>query len=206
VNRPKIRVAAGEPVVLGAISEGPVRSLASYTTQGGYQTFEQALNQQREDLLHTVERSGLRGRGGAGFPTGRKWRAVADCSETPKYVVANADEGDPGAYIDRFLIEESPHRLIEAMAIAGYAVGADKGYIYLRREYPAACAVMSQALEEARSAGVLGRGIFQSDFAFEVELVIGSGSYICGEETALLKIFWKSIIALPLRCHYSRSL
>jgi NADH:ubiquinone oxidoreductase subunit F (NADH-binding) len=92
------------------------------------------------------------------------------------------------------------------MAIAGYAVGADKGYIYLRREYPAACAVMSQALEEARSAGVLGRGIFQSDFTFEVELVIGSGSYICGEETALLKIFWKSIIALPLRCHYSRSL
>ncbi|XBH11741.1 NADH-ubiquinone oxidoreductase-F iron-sulfur binding region domain-containing protein [Edaphobacter paludis] len=133
-----------------------------------------------------MELSGLRGRGGAGFPTGKKWRAVAAQCAPVKYVVANADEGDPGAYIDRYLIEDIPHRLIEAMAIAGYVVGSAKGYIYLRKEYPQACAVMKQTLVEAHREGVLGDRILRKDFTFDIELVVGRGSYVCGEETALL--------------------
>jgi len=138
------------------------------------------------ELVKAVELSELRGRGGAGFPTGKKWRAVAEQKGAEKFVVANADEGDPGAYIDRFLLEDDPHRLIEAMAIAGYAVGAAKGYIYLRKEYPRARMALEQALSEARREGFLGERIVHRDFFFDVELVVGRGSYVCGEETALL--------------------
>jgi formate dehydrogenase iron-sulfur subunit len=138
------------------------------------------------ELVGAIEMSGLRGRGGAGFPTGRKWRAVAEQGAPDKYVIANADEGDPGAYIDRFLIEDDPHRLIEAMAIAAYAVGARNGHIYLRKEYPQARAVLEQALGDARREGFLGHQILRRSFSFDIQLVVGQGSYVCGEETALL--------------------
>lgn len=126
-----------------------------------------------DDILRAIDASNLRGRGGAGFPTGRKWRAVAQQPATPKYVVVNADEGDPGAFIDRFIIEDNADRLIEAMTIAGRAVGASKGFIYLRKEYPRAEQRMRESLARTR-------------YGFDIELVMGHGSYVCGEETALL--------------------
>ena len=184
--RPIMRILSREPIVLGPIIGGPISSLAASTARGGYRALEEALNRPSAELVCAVELSGLRGRGGAGFPTGKKWRAVAEQKGLEKFVVANADEGDPGAYIDRFLIEDDPHRLIEAMAIAGYAVGAAKGYIYLRKEYPQARVVLEQALVEARREGFLGERVAHHDFSFDVELVVGQGSYVCGEETALL--------------------
>jgi len=184
--RPKMESHCRESIALGAILDGPCRSFAAYSAHGGYQALEQALDQARDELIETIELSGLRGRGGAGFPTGKKWRAVAEHRVPEKFVIANADEGDPGAYIDRYLIEDIPHRLIEAMAIAGYTVGSAKGYIYLRKEYPQASAVMKQALAEAHSEGVLGDQILRKNFTFDIELVVGRGSYVCGEETALL--------------------
>ncbi len=186
IVRPQLRALSREPIILGPIIDGPISSLAASTTRGGYRALDKALGRPRPELVSAVELSGLRGRGGAGFPTGKKWRAVAEQKGSEKFVVANADEGDPGAYIDRFLIEDDPHRLIEAMAIAGYAVGAAKGYIYLRKEYPQARVVLEQALVEARREGFLGERIAHRDFSFDVDLVVGQGSYICGEETALL--------------------
>jgi NADH:ubiquinone oxidoreductase subunit F (NADH-binding) len=186
VGRPKMRILSREPIVLGPIVDGPISSLAESTARGGYRALDQALGQPRAELVSAIELSGLRGRGGAGFPTGKKWRAVAEQKGSEKFVVANADEGDPGAYIDRFLLEDDPHRLIEAMAIAGYAVGAAKGYVYLRKEYPRARAALEQALVEAHRDSFLGERIVHRDFSFDVELVIGQGSYVCGEETALL--------------------
>ena len=184
--RPKMRILSREPIALGPIIDGPISSLAASTARGGYRALEEALSRPPAELVSAVEVSGLRGRGGAGFPTGKKWRAVAAQKGSEKFVVANADEGDPGAYIDRFLIEDDPHRLIEAMAIAGYAVGAAKGYIYLRKEYFQARVVLEQALVEARRDGFLGERIAHRDFSFDVDLAVGQGSYICGEETALL--------------------
>ena len=163
----------------GADHRGGARSLAGYRKYGGYGALEKVRSRAAEDALAVIEGSNLRGRGGAGFPTGRKWRAVAQQPAGQKYVVANADEGDPGAFIDRFVIEDDPHCLIEAMMIAAHAVGASKGFIYLRKEYPAAIAVLEEALREAREAGILGTG-------FDLVLFEGHGSYICGEETALL--------------------
>lgn len=184
--RPKMESHCRESIVLGAILDGPCRSMAAYSAHDGYLALQQALDQPKEELLETIELSGLRGRGGAGFPTGKKWRAVAAQCAPEKFVIANADEGDPGAYIDRYLIEDIPHRLIESMAIAGYSVGSAKGYLYLRKEYPQACAIMKQALAEARNQGVLGERILGKDFSFDIDLVIGRGSYVCGEETALI--------------------
>jgi NADH:ubiquinone oxidoreductase subunit F (NADH-binding) len=186
IGRAKMRILSRAPIVLGPIIDGPISSLAASTARGGYRALDQALGWPPAELVSAVELSELRGRGGAGFPTGKKWRAVAEQKGPEKFVVANADEGDPGAYIDRFLLEDDPHRLIEAMAIAGYAVGAAKGYIYLRKEYPQARSALEQALLEARREGFLGERIVHSDFSFDVELVVGQGSYVCGEETALL--------------------
>jgi len=132
-------------------------------------------------VLAAIEDAGLRGRGGAGFPTGRKWRVAAEQAAGPNYIVANADEGDAGAFSDRFLMEGDPHALIEGMAIAAHATGASRGWIYLRHEYPAARASLEQALMEARDFGILG-----GDLDFDIEVFIGHGSYICGEESALL--------------------
>jgi formate dehydrogenase iron-sulfur subunit len=154
--------------------------------QGGYQALDGALNQPVQATILAIERSGLRGLGGAGFPAGRKWRTVQEAPAPRKYVIANFDEGDPGAYIDRFLVEDDPYALIEAMTIAAYAVGARQGYVYVRAEYPRAEAILRAALADARREGFLGRRILKSDFMFDVELHFGRGSYVCGEETALL--------------------
>ena len=185
-TRPLIEVHAPHGVVLERLTEGGTRRLAAYTERGGYRALERALGQPPAETIRAVEISRLRGRGGAGFPTGRKWRAVFDQRADEKYVVANADEGDPGAYIDRFIVEEDPHCLIEALAIAGYTVGARRGYVYLRKEYPKAQDVLLEALREARRGGILGERALGHPFSFDVELVMGQGSYVCGEETALL--------------------
>jgi NADH:ubiquinone oxidoreductase subunit F (NADH-binding) len=185
--RPHMEVRSRHGVVLGGLTQGEVRSLKAYTAQGGYRALERALAKPREEIIEAVETSGLRGRGGAGFPTGRKWRAVAQQAAIEKFVIANADEGDPGAYIDRFLIEDSPHTLIEGMLLAAYAIGARKSWIYLRNEYPRAAEILRNAIAEARSAGLLGERVLGRDFVFDVDLVVGRGSYVCGEETALIR-------------------
>jgi NADH:ubiquinone oxidoreductase subunit F (NADH-binding) len=185
-ERPRVEVRSRVPIVLKRIAEGGTRSFSAYTRTGGYVALESALERDPQELVREIELSGLRGRGGAGFTTGKKWRAVRGETSPEKFVVANADEGDPGAYIDRFIIEDDPYALIEGMVIAGYAVGARKGYVYLRAEYPGARAVLEEAVAEARRHAVLGERILGTDFGFDIEIVIGHGSYVCGEETALL--------------------
>jgi formate dehydrogenase iron-sulfur subunit len=172
--------------VLTRVAAGGARSLESYTQQGGYQSLDKALRQTREGLVREIEASGLRGLGGAGFPVGRKWRTVFEAPTAQKNVVANFDEGDPGAYMDRFLVEDDPHCLIEAMSIAAYAVGAQRGWIYVRKEYPQAEAILRDAIAEARSERLLGERILNGQFSFDLEIHVGQGSYVCGEETALL--------------------
>ena len=185
--RPPVKVCSKEGIVLGRVAQGGARTLAAYEKFGGYEALAKALAGTPEQVLTAVEKSNLRGRGGAGFPTGRKWRAVASQPPGVKYVVANADEGDAGAYIDRYLIEDDPHRLIEGMILAAFAVGANKGYVYLRIEYPQAAVILNAALAEARAAGWLGPKVGGTNFSFELEAYIGHGSYVCGEETSLLR-------------------
>lgn len=185
--RPPVKVFSRHGIVLGRMARGNTRSLEDYQRLGGYEALAKALTQPPEQMLAALDASGLRGRGGAGFPTGRKWRAVAAQPEGQKYVVANADEGDAGAYIDRYLMEDDPHALIEGMILAGYAVGATKGYIYLRAEYPFAGAVLQTAITEARAAGWIGSQVGGATFSFELEVYTGHGSYVCGEETSLLR-------------------
>jgi formate dehydrogenase iron-sulfur subunit len=168
---------------------GKLRPLdyAAYADTNGLTALRTALAMSADEVIDAVTASGLRGRGGAAFPAGIKWRTVADQAATQKYIVCNADEGDSGTFADRLLMECDPFQLLEAMAIAGIAVGADKGYIYLRSEYPRAHEVLLQALSIARSEGMLGTNILGSDHNFDVELRLGAGAYICGEETALLE-------------------
>jgi formate dehydrogenase iron-sulfur subunit len=177
--RPHIGEYASHTVLLGNVLRGGARDLPTYRSHGGGDALALAQAMAPQALVNMVRDSRLRGRGGAGFPAGTKWQAVADEPAQAKYVVVNADEGDPGAFSDRFLLEDDPFRLIEATAIAAHAVGAQRGYIYIRKEYPVAAQVLSQALEQARAAGWLHP-------AFELELVVGQGAYICGEETSLL--------------------
>jgi NADH:ubiquinone oxidoreductase subunit F (NADH-binding) len=181
-NRPRIEVHSPEPVLLSRIVHSGARSIDDYCRTGGYEAFDRALTEPRGAVLAAIEDSGLRGRGGAGFPTGRKWRAAAEQAATPKYIVANADEGDAGAFSDRFLMEDDPHALIEGMAIAAYATGATRGWIYLRQEYPAARESLEHALAEAHDFGILG-----GERDFNIGIFIGHGSYICGEESAMLR-------------------
>jgi formate dehydrogenase iron-sulfur subunit len=185
-GRPTMAVRARRGVVLDRLVEGDVPNLAEYESRGGYRALAAALRRGPAEILGLVEGSGLRGRGGAAFPTGRKWRAVADQPPGERFVVANADEGDPGAYIDRWILEGEPHRVIEALAIAAHAVGARRGFIYLRGEYPAARLRLEAALAEARDRGHLGERVHGASFDFDIRLEIGRGSYVCGEETALL--------------------
>ncbi len=140
----------------------------------------------REEVIDEIKRSGLRGRGGAGFPTGRKWEFAYMAPGDEKYVVCNADEGDPGAFMDRSILEGDPHSIIEAMTIAGYAIGAKQGFVYVRAEYPLAVERLSKALQQARDYGLLGENIFGTDFSFDLEIRVGAGAFVCGEETALL--------------------
>jgi len=162
-------------------------SLADYEAHGGLRGLRRALGMAPSAVVEEVVTSGLRGRGGAGFPTGIKWRTVAGAPAKQKYVVANADEGDSGTFSDRMVMEGDPFVLLEGMAIAGYATGASYGYIYLRSEYPHALAVLNEALAAMREAGWLGNNIQGSGFAFDAEVRVGAGAYICGEETALLE-------------------
>lgn len=184
--RPNVEVLSRHAVLLANVIKGGVRNLAAYEANGGGQALRRALTMPRAALVDLIADSGLRGRGGAGFPTGRKWAAVAASVAPRKYVVANADEGDPGAFSDRLLMEDDPFRLIEAMAIASFAVGAEHGVIYLRKEYPQARAALESALQQAREAGWLGPQVLGSSHRFSLELHIGQGSYVCGEETAML--------------------
>src|SRR5690606_34423758 len=139
-----------------------------------------------EEVIDTIKASGLRGRGGAGFPAGLKWEFTAKAEGDKKYVCCNADEGDPGAFMDRSILEGDPHSVIEAMTIAGYAVGADQGYIYIRAEYPIAVKRLKIAIDQAKDYGLLGKDIFGTGFNFDLEIRLGAGAFVCGEETALL--------------------
>jgi NADH:ubiquinone oxidoreductase subunit F (NADH-binding) len=186
VARPFVGVDAPEAVVLGRVVQGGAPTIGAYRADEGYAALESATRMSAAALLAEVETSALRGRGGAAFPVGRKWRAVHDAPAEVKFVVCNADEGDPGAYIDRMLLEEDPHAVLEGLAIAALAVGATAGYVYVRKEYPAARAVIARAVEEARAAGILGPALLGDGPPFDVQIVDGEGSYLCGEETALL--------------------
>ncbi|MBC7178881.1 MAG: formate dehydrogenase, partial [Roseovarius sp.] len=160
--------------------------LADYAAHGGLIGLRRAIAMSGAEIVAEVTKSGLRGRGGAGFPTGIKWKTVHDADAPQKYIVCNADEGDSGTFADRMIMEGDPFTLIEGMAIAGLAVGATRGYVYLRSEYPDAIAVMRRAVEIARGAGVLGPDVLGSGHAFDMEIRVGAGAYVCGEETALL--------------------
>ena len=158
-----------------------------YIAMDGYAALGKALTEMTpSEVIDVVKESGLRGRGGGGFPTGLKWSFAAANEADQKYVCCNADEGDPGAFMDRSILEGDPHALIEAMAIAGYAIGATKGYVYVRAEYPIAVKRLSIAIKQAREYGLLGKNIFSTDFCFDIELRLGAGAFVCGEETALL--------------------
>jgi bidirectional [NiFe] hydrogenase diaphorase subunit len=158
-----------------------------YISRDGYKALLTALTEMTPNgVVHRITESGLRGRGGGGYPTGLKWGTVAKASGDVKYVVCNGDEGDPGAFMDRSVMEGDPHRVIEGMTIAAYAVGASKGYIYVRAEYPVAVARLTTGLREARRRGLLGNNICNTPFSFDVEIRLGAGAFVCGEETALL--------------------
>ena len=161
--------------------------IESYIAAEGYQALHEVIHELTpKDVLDAIVNSGLRGRGGAGFPTGLKWGTVAKSPGAKKYVICNADEGDPGAFMDRSVLESDPHSVIEGMAIAAYAVGADQGFIYVRAEYPLAISRLQTAIKQAKQMGVLGSGIFESPINFNVDLRIGAGAFVCGEETALM--------------------
>ena len=162
-------------------------SIDEYIGTDGYQALGKVLTEMKpQEVIDTILASGLRGRGGAGFPTGKKWQFAADQPAGKKYVVCNADEGDPGAFMDRSVLEGDPHAVLEAMAIAGYAIGADEGYIYVRAEYPIAVERLTIAINQAREYGLLGKDIFGTGFNFDITLRLGAGAFVCGEETALL--------------------
>ena len=159
-----------------------------YIAFDGYKALEQVLTSlSQDDVINEITESGLRGRGGAGFPTGKKWLFTKQAEGDQKYVVCNADEGDPGAFMDRSILEGDPHSVLEAMEIAGYSIGADKGYIYVRAEYPIAVQRLRVAIDQAREYGLLGKNIFGTDFSFDIEIRLGAGAFVCGEETALLE-------------------
>lgn len=162
-------------------------SFKGYLAVGGYAGLVQALSEMTPaEVLREVTSSGLRGRGGGGYPTGLKWSTVAKMPGDQKYVICNADEGDPGAFMDRAVLESDPHRVLEGMAIAGYAIGAAKGYVYVRAEYPLAVERLTTAIRKAKRSGFLGVGIAETPFTFEVEIRLGAGAFVCGEETALM--------------------
>lgn len=163
-------------------------NIDEYIAFDGYKALEKVLfEMSQDDVINEITDSGLRGRGGAGFPTGKKWYFTKIAEGDKKYVVCNADEGDPGAFMDRSILEGDPHSVIEAMMIAGYAVGANKGYIYVRAEYPIAVHRFQTAINQAKEYGILGKNIFGTDFSFDLEIRLGAGAFVCGEETALLE-------------------
>ena len=187
VERPISFVGGDIRILTSNCGQGYPTSLADYSRGGGYQGLKKALTMAPQDVIAEVKAAGLVGRGGAAFPTGIKWEGAAKATGQPKYIVCNADESEPGTFKDRILMEEDPHRTIEGMIIAAYAVGANRGYFYIRGEYPCAFKIVSDAVDEARQAGIIGRNIFGSGLDFDIEMRLGAGAYICGEETALLE-------------------
>ncbi len=162
-------------------------SIEEYIGRDGYQALGKCINDMtQEEVIEEVKKSGLRGRGGGGFPTGLKWQFAHKNEGDQKYVVCNADEGDPGAFMDRSILEGDPHSIVESMAICGYAIGADKGLVYIRAEYPLAIKRLANAIEDAKTFGLLGENILGSEFNFEIEIKYGAGAFVCGEETALI--------------------
>ncbi|MFN6340154.1 MAG: NADH-quinone oxidoreductase subunit L, partial [Cyanobacteriota bacterium] len=176
-----------QPVVLEGCGRVNPESIQDALAAGTYAQFQRCLQELTpEQVREQVKRSGLRGRGGGGYPTGLKWDTVALQPPGPRYVVCNADEGDPGAFMDRSVLESDPHRLLEGLAIAAFAVGASKGYVYVRAEYPLAIERVRLAIRQARHEGWLGEGIAGSNVSLSLEVRVGAGAYVCGEETALL--------------------
>ncbi|NET34214.1 MAG: NADH-quinone oxidoreductase subunit NuoF [Cyanothece sp. SIO1E1] len=175
------------PIVLENSGRIDPERIEEYIAAAGYQALHQVLLEMSpSDVVDVITRSGLRGRGGAGYPTGLKWATVAKMPPGQKYVICNADEGDPGAFMDRSVLESDPHRVLEGMAIAAYAMGANQGYIYVRGEYPLAISHLQTAIRQARRYGLLGSQIFESPFDFRIDIRIGAGAFVCGEETALM--------------------
>ena len=177
-----------QKIVLENCGRINAESIEEYIAIGGYDALAKAVTElQAGEVIEEVRKSGLRGRGGAGYPTGLKWGIVRKAKSETKYVVCNADEGDPGAFMDRSVLEGDPHRILEGMAIAGYAVGAGQGFIYIRAEYPLAIERLKLAIKQAERLGLLGNRIFESQFNFRIDLRIGAGAFVCGEETALIR-------------------
>ncbi|MBD2616195.1 MAG: NADH-quinone oxidoreductase subunit L [Nostoc sp. GBBB01] len=175
------------PIVLENSGKVDPERIQSYIAAQGYRSLYHVLREMTaNEVVDTITRSGLRGRGGAGYPTGLKWATVAKAQGERKFVICNADEGDPGAFMDRSVLESDPHRVLEGMAIAAYAVGANQGYIYIRAEYPVAINRLQTAIRQAQRLGILGTQIFDSRFDFKIDIRIGAGAYVCGEETALM--------------------
>ncbi len=161
--------------------------IEEYIAIGGYEALAKAITQMTpQEVIDEVKKSGLRGRGGGGFPTGMKWQFAANSVNDKKYVICNADEGDPGAFMDRSVLEGDPHKVLEGMAVCGYAIGADEGYIYVRAEYPLAIKRLKIAIEQAEQMGLLGKNIFGTKFNFKIHIKEGAGAFVCGEETALM--------------------
>ncbi len=174
-------------VVLEDCGRFDPEDIEAYKTAGGYSSAKKVLTSQTpEQVIEEIKTSGLRGRGGAGFPTGLKWEFGRKSPGAEKYIICNADEGDPGAFMDRAVIEGNPHSVIEGMIIGAYAIGASKGYVYIRAEYPLAVERLKLAIKQAREAGYLGKKIFGSDFNFDILIKLGAGAFVCGEETALI--------------------
>ena len=173
-------------IVLSGCGKIDPESIDSYIENGGYEALKKAFELGSDGIIEEIKKSGLRGRGGAGFPTHIKWQSAKNSAGDEKYIVCNADEGDPGAFMDRAVLEGDPHRVLEGMMISGVAVGAKMGIIYVRAEYPLAVKRLNLAIEEMRQKGILGENIFGSGFSFDFRIMMGAGAFVCGEETALL--------------------
>src|SRR6187549_2375933 len=182
----EIKAIGCEPLQLKRVGMENGHTLKVYQKTGGYESLKKALKMTPADIIEEVKKSALRGRGGAGFPTGMKWSFVPKENPKPKYVVCNADESEPGSFKDRYLMERDPHSMIEGMIIAAWALGSNTGYIYTRGEYKYLIDIMDAAIIECREAGILGKSVIGSKFSFDLHTHTGAGAYICGEETALL--------------------
>jgi NADH-quinone oxidoreductase subunit F len=181
-------------------------NIDDYIGTGGYEALEKALTQLRpEDVISEVKKSGLKGRGGAAFPVGLKWSFTAALNVPQKYVVVNADEGEPGTFKDRLIMEGDPHQLLEGVMLCAYAVGANKAYIYIRGEYKLCIARLENAIKQAYQYGILGKNIFDSGFDIDIEIKIGAGAYVCGEETALIESLEGKSRKPALETTFSRS-
>ncbi|MFZ6029295.1 MAG: NADH-quinone oxidoreductase subunit NuoF [Chloroflexota bacterium] len=188
LRRRKGAMPAEQRIVLERAGRIDPESLDEYIANSGYEALGKALSEMSpQEVIAELDRAGLQGRGGAGFPLGRKWQFVAGAPGEPKYVVCNADESEPGTFKDRLVLEGDPHCIVEAMAVAGYAIGAAEGYIYIRGEYTLAYKRLEKAIQQARAAGLLGENIFGSGFGFDIHIHAGAGAYVCGEETALIE-------------------